>query len=70
MLYINRFDDIEAAKYNYICEYVICTRAPTLKRPLCCIILNQRQFNMVYLAFHFTLAILSNPVAYFPSFER
>ena len=28
MLYINESDDIEIAKYNYICEYVICTRAP------------------------------------------
>lgn len=45
MLYINGFDDIEATKYNYVCEYVICTRAPPPQRPLCCIILNQRQFE-------------------------
>lgn len=33
MLYINRFDDVEAAKYNYICEYVMCTRAPPPRTP-------------------------------------
>ena len=59
------FDDTDAAKYNYICEYVICTRAPPYERLLCCIILNQRQFNMVYLAFHSTL-----PSVLFPFVSR
>lgn len=71
MLYINEFDGIEATKYNSICEYVICTRAPSpTERPFCCIILNQRQFNMDISLSYFIFNILPNPFVMFSETKK